>query len=233
MSDDLIIFCHEQKSRLTTFVERGPLSWENGGSPSVELHLRRIEVANDPSNVDPNNPMQSVLNEGVELSPDSESAEVNTFLDYFKQHLLDIRNIKLFNTSMDTKADTSLPLERIEDDVYHSVRDLHDANQSNALDGIQKHLASHVEAEPKISPNMVSSVLGEYIACFSREVKQNRSSSSRHTGNLTSQSAMPDIRFGVFGPSDCDGIHISSCGHAVHQDCHERYLLSLKQRYES
>ncbi|XP_071697200.1 E3 ubiquitin-protein ligase PRT6-like isoform X2 [Rutidosis leptorrhynchoides] len=33
------------------------------------------------------------------------------------------------------------------------------------------------------------------------------------------------------GPSDCDGIYVSSCGHAVHQVCLDRYLHSLKERY--
>ncbi|KAL7596480.1 hypothetical protein Lser_V15G31144 [Lactuca serriola] len=34
-----------------------------------------------------------------------------------------------------------------------------------------------------------------------------------------------------FGPSDCNGIYVTSCGHDVHQGCLDRYLHSLKERY--
>ena len=44
--------------------------------------------------------------------------------------------------------------------------------------------------------------------------------------NLPTRSA----KFDRFGPTDCDGIHISSCGHAVHQHCHDLYLSSLRRR---
>ncbi|PKI62077.1 hypothetical protein CRG98_017450 [Punica granatum] len=37
--------------------------------------------------------------------------------------------------------------------------------------------------------------------------------------------------FDGFGPVDCDGIYLSSCGHAVHHGCLDRYLSSLKERY--
>uniref|UniRef100_M8B5B3 E3 ubiquitin-protein ligase n=1 Tax=Aegilops tauschii TaxID=37682 RepID=M8B5B3_AEGTA len=46
-----------------------------------------------------------------------------------------------------------------------------------------------------------------------------------------SKSSAPVTIRNRFGPVDCDGIHINSCGHAVHQECHDRYLFSLKQRY--
>lgn len=192
----------------------------------------RIVVYNDPSYVDPNDPMQCVQNAG-ELPLNVDPAEVNTFLDYLKKHLPDIGNIELLNASVDANADTSLPLEMIEDDIYYAVGDSHDNNYSSAHIGKQKQWASHVEAEPKRFLNTNSSVLGQYIACLSRESKQKCSSIIQRIGTLAPRSAMPNMIFAAFGPSNCDGIHISSCGHVVHQECHERYLLSLKQRYES
>lgn len=36
--------------------------------------------------------------------------------------------------------------------------------------------------------------------------------------------------YGDFGPLDCDGVFLSSCGHAVHQGCLDRYLVSLRER---
>ncbi|KAG2241277.1 hypothetical protein Bca52824_096738 [Brassica carinata] len=39
-----------------------------------------------------------------------------------------------------------------------------------------------------------------------------------------------DVSADGFHPADCDGVYLSSCGHAVHQSCLERYLNSLKER---
>ena len=44
-------------------------------------------------------------------------------------------------------------------------------------------------------------------------------------------SRRPDVvSLDEFHPTDCDGVHLSSCGHAVHQICLERYIKSLKER---
>ncbi|KAL7616811.1 hypothetical protein Lser_V15G03398 [Lactuca serriola] len=65
------------------------------------------------------------------------------------------------------------------------------------------------------------------------------SSSSSSSENVGSPSGKAQIGASVtswlpydgFGPSDCNGIYVISCGHAVHQGCLDRYLRSLKERY--
>ncbi|CAL5434533.1 unnamed protein product [Camellia sinensis] len=54
---------------------------------------------------------------------------------------------------------------------------------------------------------------------------------SRPRAAAPSESSSPLAAYDGFGPLDCDGIHVSSCGHAVHQACLDRYLSSLKERY--
>ncbi|XP_039045643.1 E3 ubiquitin-protein ligase PRT6-like [Hibiscus syriacus] len=45
------------------------------------------------------------------------------------------------------------------------------------------------------------------------------------------ESTSRPLVYDEFGPLDCDGIYLSSCGHAVHQGCLDRYLSSLKERF--
>lgn len=80
---------------------------------------------------------------------------------------------------------------------------------------------------------------GKYIASLSHEVVNDPSSSSSSSSeNVGSPSGKAQIGASVtsrlpydgFGPSDCNGIYVISCGHAVHQGCLDRYLRSLKER---
>ncbi|KAL6528688.1 hypothetical protein OROMI_029333 [Orobanche minor] len=47
---------------------------------------------------------------------------------------------------------------------------------------------------------------------------------------IDSESSTPRSVSDDFGPSGADGIYVSSCGHAVHQGCLDRYLSSLRER---
>ncbi|CAL5331360.1 unnamed protein product [Camellia sinensis] len=55
---------------------------------------------------------------------------------------------------------------------------------------------------------------------------------SRPRAAAPSESSSPLAAYDGFGSLDCDGIHVSSCGHVVHQACLDRYLSSLKERGE-
>jgi len=68
-------------------------------------------------------------------------------------------------------------------------------------------------------------LLGKYVAALTTEASPSQKESSQRIDS-TGQNPSYD----GFGPTDCDGIHISSCGHAVHQGCLDRYLSSLKER---
>ncbi|XP_038980097.1 E3 ubiquitin-protein ligase PRT6-like isoform X2 [Phoenix dactylifera] len=193
-----------QKSRLTTFVERGPPTWEDGGQLDEKIQSFGKEGLFNPSSADSSSPAQLVLNAGLDLSIDIEPAE-----------------------------DTTLSLE-MEDEIYRCiVEDIRSIeSHTEALDGEQTHSTLCIPVGSKKSRNIECSVLGEYIAYLSRETSK-RQSSMYGLQHLADVSPKPTstAKFNRFGPSDCDGIHISSCGHVVHQECHDRYLSSLKQRY--
>ncbi|XP_024382980.1 E3 ubiquitin-protein ligase PRT6 isoform X2 [Physcomitrium patens] len=86
-------------------------------------------------------------------------------------------------------------------------------------------------------------VLAEYVAVVSRPqalVCRGLQSSVQAPaeqgweGNLTSaRRATESMLHSRIGMNDPVGIYLSACGHAVHQDCHNRYFSSLVQRYNS
>nr|XP_010920582.1 E3 ubiquitin-protein ligase PRT6 [Elaeis guineensis]XP_010920583.1 E3 ubiquitin-protein ligase PRT6 [Elaeis guineensis] len=223
-----------QKSRLTTFVERGPPSWEDGGQSDGKIQSVGKEGVVNPSSADSSSPAQLVQNAGVDFSIDIEPAEGNAFLDFSEEQLPDIRNIQRPTVSCDNGADTTLSLEMMEDEIYQSiVGDMQSIeSHTEALNGEQTRSTLYVPVGSKKSRNIEFSVLGEYIAYLSRETSKHQSSiyGLQCLANVSSKPTST-AKFKRFGPSDCNGIHISSCGHVVHQDCHDRYLSSLKQRY--
>lgn len=94
-----------------------------------------------------------------------------------------------------------------------------------------------------------ATVLAEYVAAVSRPqemVRRRGADSPRHVdpeqgreSNLTrarraaARSAPPIAEatlYNSIGMSDTVGIYLSGCGHAVHQDCRDRYFSSLLQR---
>lgn len=175
-----------------------------------------------------------VHNAVLDFSIDIEPAEGNAFLDLSEEQLPDIRNIQLPTLSCDNGTDTTLSFEMMEDELYRSiVGDIQSIeSHTESLDGEQTRSTLCVPAGSKKSRNIEFSVLGEYTAYLSRETSK-RQSSIYGLQDLANVSSKPTstAKFNRFGPSDCDGIHISSCGHVVHQECHDRYLSSLKQRY--
>ncbi|XP_038989035.1 E3 ubiquitin-protein ligase PRT6-like isoform X2 [Phoenix dactylifera] len=221
-----------QKSRLTTFVERGPPSWEDGGQSDKEIQAIGKEGLVNASSGDSSNPAQLVQVAGLDFSVDIEPAEGDAFLYFCKERLPDIRN-QLPAVSCDTGTDT-LSLEMIEDEIYQSIiGDIHRIeSHSEAPDGKQTCSTFHIPVVSKKSRNIGSSVLGECIAYLTKETSRHHSSISnlQHLANSSSKPTSSTAKINRFGPSNCDGIHLSSCGHAVHQECHDRYLSSLKQR---
>lgn len=76
-------------------------------------------------------------------------------------------------------------------------------------------------------------LLGKYIACVSKQTIDNPSASVNVHSRRSKPQPDKSVSFPAcdgFGTSDCDGIYVSSCGHAVHQECLDLYLKSLKDR---
>ncbi|KAM0859473.1 hypothetical protein ACQ4PT_047171 [Festuca glaucescens] len=212
-----------QKSRLATFVEMGNPSWDNLSQANKTSGSIRREKSTDSSGAGSSSSEELVMDETVEVvSTDLDNMEVDALLDFSnEQHPL-IRYISCFPSGHSSgNADDNISLETIEADVYKSI--------VNDLVGIQVGEetlpTSNLVAGSKKNTSPRSSVLGTYVTCLSTKY---RLSSLSDVASRSSASATIRNRF---GPVDCDGIHISSCGHAVHQECHDRYLFSLKQRY--
>jgi hypothetical protein len=98
----------------------------------------------------------------------------------------------------------------------------------------------------------VASVLAEYVTAVSRiplEVQRQvggesnrqedtepgrgeaRTARIRRIPARTSQSITESTMLHMNGMSDSVGVYLSACGHAVHQECLDRYFSSLLQRY--
>eukprot|EP00268_Persea_americana_P013166 TRINITY_DN1573_c1_g1_i1.p1 TRINITY_DN1573_c1_g1~~TRINITY_DN1573_c1_g1_i1.p1 ORF type:complete len:2067 (+),score=416.93 TRINITY_DN1573_c1_g1_i1:302-6502(+) len=231
-----------QKSRLTSFLERGPPSWDEVHSSDKDYFSIISNEMTDPSG-------NSALSTGPETIPSAHLVELvqNTMnvlmhygqptdadavLDFIKARLPAIRNIQLPNASYDTCMDIVSSPETTEEDIYRSIqRAIHGTILHSKDDW--KHPISCDEAFAENRSNKCA-VLGEYIASLSREaLRQPPASGSGpvHGGNVSSKSTIRHLPFDGFGPTDCDGIHVSSCGHAVHQECRDRYLSSLRQRF--
>uniref|UniRef100_A0ACD5TSD6 Uncharacterized protein n=1 Tax=Avena sativa TaxID=4498 RepID=A0ACD5TSD6_AVESA len=212
-----------QKSRLATFVEMGNPSWDNLSQANKTSGSIRRENSTDSSGAGSSSSEELVRDTTVEVvSTDLDNMEVDALLDFSnEQHPL-IRYISCFPSGHCIgNADDNISLETIEADVYKSiVNDL-----VGIQDGDQTSPTSNLVAGSKTSTSPRSSVLGTYVTCLSTKYRLSSLS------DVASRSSAPVTIRNRFGPVDCDGIHISSCGHAVHQECHDRYLFSLKQRY--
>ncbi|KAL6847903.1 hypothetical protein ACP4OV_022031 [Aristida adscensionis] len=216
-----------QKSRLATFVEMGNPSWENPTQGNKTLGSVKREDSTDSSASDSSASEELIHDTTVEPSFDLEDMEVDAFLDFSnEQHPL-IRYISSFPSGhSNCNADDMVSLETVEADIYTSiVNDLFGSSDAQAQDGEQALPLpnSNASLSSKKIRSPKRSVLGTYVSCLPKH---------RHSlYDVGSRASASVITRNRFGPIECDGIHISSCGHAVHQECHDRYLFSLKQRY--
>ncbi|KAG9454677.1 hypothetical protein H6P81_007581 [Aristolochia fimbriata] len=228
-----------QKSRLTTFVERGSPSWNKSyweqpvSRSNMMQSLSASESLPSSSEMMSSSQLVHLVEDAVnEFTSDGLPTDIDAFVEFIRARLPAIRNIQLPNAS--TGADTNPPFspEMMEDDIYQSIMSgLPDGMpHSNLLEEENESSISHFEED---STKIGYAVLGEYVASLSKETARHPSvSEASHSiqgENVSSRFA--SAAFDGFGPTDCDGIHISSCGHAVHQECRDRYLSSLRQRF--
>ncbi|KAK3163882.1 hypothetical protein QOZ80_1AG0009690 [Eleusine coracana subsp. coracana] len=219
-----------QKSRLATFVEMGNPSWENPTQASKTSGSFKREDSTDSSVSDSSTSSEELIHDTtVEPSFELDNMDVDAYLDLSnEQHPL-IRYMSCFPSGhCNNNSDGMTSLEDIEADIYKSiVNNLFGSNNVAIQDGEQtlSLSTSNVTVGSKKIRSPKCSILGTYVSCLSAKHRQSSlyDVASRASASVTTRNK--------FGPMDCDGIHISSCGHAVHQECHDRYLFSLKQRY--
>lgn len=231
----------KKKSRLLSFVDRGPPSWEQvnqSGKEAVSVASNRLISQGVASNSAGGSGLISSLqltnmaeNVVSQLAYNVQPWEVNAVIEFVKARLPLIGNIQVPCASSNGRQSAAPTLEVFEQDIYFSTcRGMHDNMQSS---NVMEDDAGGSTAEDGIQScrNTDSILLGKYIAGLSKEMKENPSASYIScTGETITDSHSRSPVCDGFGPIDCDGIHLSSCGHAVHQGCLDRYLSSLKER---
>lgn len=166
-----------------------------------------------------------------ELASDGRSGEVDAFLDFMKTRFPSVGNLQVSCTSNDTGERTAYTFETLEEDMCLCIQE----EMSNMLkhSNLSDEKFSVAEGGRNRGINAGQVLLGKYIATLSRAAKENPSASENtqsHNDQAMSESTTLVPEYDGFSPSDCDGIHLSSCGHAVHQGCLDRYLVSLRER---
>ncbi|KAK9289575.1 hypothetical protein L1049_007731 [Liquidambar formosana] len=216
-----------QKSRLVSFIDKGPPLWEQVcQSDKEQLSIVTNKVRDQygrksflsSSEMISSQLVQNVVNQ---FACDGQPGEVNAF------RVPSVRRIQPPCISNDTMERTVYSFETLEEEMYKSIwKEMHDSLLENV------NILS-AEGGPK-SIDAENLSLGKHRAALSREGTENPSASENahsHNNKDPSESVPWLPAYDGFSPSDCDGIHLSSCGHAVHQGCLDRYLSSLKERY--
>ncbi|KAL5716697.1 RING-type E3 ubiquitin transferase [Ranunculus cassubicifolius] len=208
-----------QKSRLASFVEKDPPSWEQSYLSDKGRNQTSEEL------------VQSLVRDfSYNVLPE----EVDASRDSIRARLPDPSHIQLPSTSRDERMDVP-SIEILEDNIYLSVqKDMqHILLCSNGLKDFPSNSFSPTVKDLNGSRDVESALLGEYVAALSKQTSEQPSvfKLARNDNNMLLKTRVRFVSFDGFGPTNCDGIHISSCGHAVHQECRDRYLSSLKERY--
>lgn len=228
-----------KKSRLLSFVERGPPSWDrvsrsgkelvsDDKTPGNDLSQNSIPDSSEVSLSQFEDLVQSALND---FASTGRLQEVNAFTEYVKARFPTIKNIELPCDLKDTRERQTSSFETLEHEMYLSIRrsqsssngsDSHEENESCSTTGSSSERSSSAE----------SLLLGKYMAGISKEPRDNPLASQNGSCSdwMKLRSGILRPRYDNFGPTGADGIYVSSCGHAVHQGCLDRYLSSLRER---
>ncbi|PPR85992.1 hypothetical protein GOBAR_AA34699 [Gossypium barbadense] len=227
-----------QKSRLLSFVDRGPPSWdqcseEQGYIPANRSSNQSDSNASARSSGLASSSVQLTENPVIESNNNrqGQDREVNVILEFFKSRFPSVRSTQAPLTSTDMGDSSIYNIEKLEEDMYKSIRN---EMCNNLLRSSFKTdvVSFATECSQGNHRDVEIDILGKYIVALSSETIGNPlgTENTDVDRELTESTSQPLVYDG-FGPLDCDGIYLSSCGHAVHQSCLDRYLSSLKERF--
>ncbi|KAI3876298.1 hypothetical protein MKX03_001545 [Papaver bracteatum] len=208
-----------QKSRLASFVERVPPMW---GKSDGEKRLQSSSEATSVSNIE-----QLVQNAIDEFSHTGLPVELEGLVDIIKAQLDCTTNVKRPSTSYGASLDT-LPssIEMVEVNIYESVlKEMQNTTDANHIFSTEKDKEDLIE-----NGYAQCALLGKYMASLSRQ-KSERASKNSRKEDASSEISGGLSAYDGFGPTGTDGIHISSCGHVMHDECRSRYLSKLRESY--
>ncbi|XP_078428667.1 proteolysis 6 isoform X2 [Wolffia australiana] len=172
----LCFLVHLQKSRLASFVDRRPPSWD--GSDGIN---------NGEGHVERGKPRTGLTVDSREHAQDTPARLLQLIRGTAHEFMDDLQATENLLPDASSDADSILKLEE------------------------QMYLSALMDSQD-----------------MERDIDFLRNSDESEFPLSSSQSK--GIKFQRFGPVDCDGVHISSCGHAVHRECHDLYLSSLRRR---
>ncbi|XP_052476579.1 E3 ubiquitin-protein ligase PRT6 isoform X1 [Gossypium raimondii] len=228
-----------QKSRILSFVDRGPPSWdrwsdkEQGSIPTNRVTYQSGSNASSSSSGLASQSLQLTENPVVEFTNNEQgqSSEVNVILEFVKSRFPSVRSNEAPSAPSNDRHNTAYDLETLEEDMYICIHK--EMNDNSLISSFQKdEISSGAESSSENGRGAESDILGKYIVALSREASENSLASQKINSNRgLTESTLQPLFYDGFGPLDCDGIYLSSCGHAVHQGCLDRYLSSVKERY--
>ncbi|GAB2263939.1 hypothetical protein Droror1_Dr00026073 [Drosera rotundifolia] len=235
-SEDPISFLvHLQKSRLVSFVnkvapardqdwksnfdkEKAAVTHKKTGDPAG----RSISKAS-PETLSSSRWSQLAQKVVLELSRDWNSAEVGSLVVFLQSKMPELKNVEFPFISNSMKKETAYSFESMEQEMLFSI----EKHMGRIASGLANISDDTNETTRKVTSSFL---LGKYLAALPREATYNLED-PKDKDPYSLESAEPFSPPKEFGPTGCDGIHLSSCGHAVHQSCLDRYLSSLKDRY--
>ncbi|GAA0163551.1 ubiquitin-protein ligase [Lithospermum erythrorhizon] len=223
-----------QKSRLLSFIDRAPPTWDQGCRSEKELASTSsniVEVSPPSKNKSQSSEvlspkmchlMQLAVNQ---FAAQAQPGEVKAILEYINSQFPSL------NMYAYLKAKTETSVEILEEDIHTMVREeMHKCLQSADFSEKLEELP-YVRDSEGIDFDTDSLFLAKYIASLAKETVEDASGSNNTDRSSQFEGNMLPPECDGTGPYDSDGIHLTSCGHAVHQECLDRYLLSLKERH--
>lgn len=233
-----------QKSRLMNLLDRGPPSWEKevhgSGKEQVSTSEDALTIQSSAHPLSSNSEtitssqlMDLVQNAINEFASTGQPREVDAFIEFIKIRFSSLKNLNFPQTSPDSSEPTTALGDAFEENMYTLILNTMENHlvQPNVLREAEDFSAAGCSSD---SGSNESLLLGKYIVSISDEILNNPSPSENagsRSGKAQPGLVTSRLPYDGFGPSDCNGIYVSSCGHAVHQGCLDRYLRSLKERY--
>lgn len=234
-----------QKSRLLSFAESGPPSWElrpqkteNVSVPNERHEANESALDSGSGESTSTTELWLLIQNALDGENGDEPLEVEGLIEILRTQLpVNARTADHHIVSDDSDVNLPPSGDDIEDDFV--IIDENDVGKdtSSIMIGSCSESAAVARKEMEAGSNdTISTVLAEYVAAISRLMSNQQQVAENHSEAPHRVSSALNFRasaFDGFGPNDCDGIHVSSCGHAVHHECLDRYLSSLRQRYNS
>ena len=151
-------------------------------------------------------------------------------------------------SSLDPRSSETSSAESESDDLIDEEKD--DSTGNSAYPGITLEclqpaggeMAIDENGNDKLSQSSIINILIEYVSTISRNHRKRQMVEAENSAGAMSQGqqrhrhprispAWQGVLPDNFGSDDNVGVHMSSCGHAVHKECLDLYLSSLMQRY--